>query len=153
MAKSIGSSKINVKVEVFFFFTTTVSVTDQFWLINRRVTDWFWLINFNDNCNFFFIPAFFVVNSTLFVIIKRINKVFHFFKRLLFRARKFKQQRNFQYIRWNRQWMKFSWYNWTIYKATFCLDKMINITRNFSWNMSFLVSDKKNKLIKMFGLS
>ena len=28
--------KINVNVEVFFFFTTTVSVTDQFWLISGR---------------------------------------------------------------------------------------------------------------------
>ena len=28
--------KININVEVFFFFTTTVSVPDQFWLISRR---------------------------------------------------------------------------------------------------------------------
>ena len=93
-------------VEVFFFFTTTVSVTDQFWLIS-----------FNDNCCFFFITTLFVVNSTVIVIIKRINKVFHFFKSLLFRARKFKQQRNFQSTRWNRQWTIFSWYTWTIHNA------------------------------------
>ena len=66
--------KTNVSVEVFlFFFTTTVSVTDQFWLISGRVTDWFWLISFNDNCSFFFITAFFVVQPTVFVILKRIN--------------------------------------------------------------------------------
>ena len=40
--------------------------------------------------------AFFVVNSTVIVIIKRANKVFHFFKRLLFWAKKFKQHWNLQ---------------------------------------------------------
>ena len=48
--------KITVKVEVFFFFfTTTVSVTDQFWLISRGVTDWFWLTRlwYNKSDNFF----------------------------------------------------------------------------------------------------
>ena len=95
---------VYVNVEVFFFFTTTASVTDQFrlisprvtdwfWLISRRVTDWFWLISFNDNCSFFFVTAFFVANSIVIVTIKRINKVFPIFKRLLFRAWKFKQQR------------------------------------------------------------
>ena len=69
--------KINVNVDVFF--TNTVSVTDQFWLISRCVTDWFCLISFSDSCSFF--TAFFVVNSTLIVIIKRINK------RLLFRVK------------------------------------------------------------------
>ena len=39
--------KINVNVEVFFIFITTVGVTDQFWLISR-VTDWFWLISFDE---------------------------------------------------------------------------------------------------------
>ena len=120
--------KINVNVEVFFFFTNTVSVTDQFWRISRRVTDGFWLISFNDNCSFFFITAFFIVNSTVILLIKRINKVFNCFKHLLFRARKFKQQRNFQSTRCNRQWRIFSWYNWT----TFCLDKMISMKRNLS---------------------
>ena len=81
--------KVNAKV---FFFTSTVSVTDQFWLISHRVTDWFWLISFNDNYSFFFfITAIFVVNSNVFVIIKTINKVFDFLKRLLFQRRKFKQ--------------------------------------------------------------
>ena len=42
--------KINVNAGVFFFFfNTTVSVIDQFWLISRRVIDWFWLISFNGN--------------------------------------------------------------------------------------------------------
>ena len=57
--------KINVNVEVFFFTTTFVSATDQFWLINDRVSDWFCLISFNDNCSFFFITAFLVVNSKI----------------------------------------------------------------------------------------
>ena len=40
--------KINVNVEVIFFFTTTASVTDQFWLISRR-EKWMrsakWIVN------------------------------------------------------------------------------------------------------------
>ena len=55
--------KINVNGEVFFF-TSSASVTDQFWLISHQVTNWFWLISFKDNCSCFFIPAVYVVNST-----------------------------------------------------------------------------------------
>ena len=54
--------KINFNVGLFFFFTTTFSVTDQFWLTSCRVTDWFWLISFNDNCSFFFITARWIVD-------------------------------------------------------------------------------------------
>ena len=97
------------------------------------MTDWLWLISFNDNCTFFFI---FVVDSTAFVIIKRINKVFHIFKRLLFRVRKFKQQLNFQSTRWNRRWTIFSWYNYNNYKTIFCLYEILNMTRNFSQDIS-----------------
>ena len=85
--------KINVKVEVFFFLNTTISVIDQFWLISRHVTDWFWLISFSDNCSFFFITAFFAVKSTVIIILEIINKVFHFFKGLLFWARKYGRKR------------------------------------------------------------
>ena len=54
-------------------------VTDQFWLICCHVTDWFWLVSFNDNCSFFIITAFFIINSIVIVIIKRI-KFFIFLK-------------------------------------------------------------------------
>ena len=88
-------------------------------------------------------------NSTVFVIIKRINKVFYFFKRLLFRERKFKQQRNFQSTRWNRQWVIFSWYNKTIYKTTFFLDKILNTTRNFFRDMSHRFPRVKKLIFRM----
>ena len=54
--------KINFNEEVFFFFTTTFSVTDQFWLTSYRVTDWFWMISFNDNCIFFLINARWIID-------------------------------------------------------------------------------------------
>ena len=37
--------KINIHVEVFFFFNATVCVTDQFWLISRRF-NWSAFVNF-----------------------------------------------------------------------------------------------------------
>ena len=51
MVRSIGSSKLTSTWRFFFFFTTTVSVTDQFWLIIRRF-DWPVAVNFP----FFLLP-------------------------------------------------------------------------------------------------
>ena len=77
MARSNGSSKLTSTRRFLLRYY-------QFWLIRHFWTDWFWLISFNGNCSFFFfITAFLVVNSTLILIINRINKVFHFSIRLL----------------------------------------------------------------------
>ena len=93
------------------------------------------MISFNDNCSFLFITAFFVVNTTVIVIIKRISKV----SVSVFCSGHENLSSNgissppdgtgdgryLVYIT-----------DITIYKTTFSLDKIINMTRNFSRDMS-----------------